>query len=86
MMGSYQHYWWSDRYSSTVTYSLLRMFDLEAGTSSTFQRAQYLGANFQWFPQKRLMIGIEYLFGQRQNRDEQSADDNRLQASTQVTF
>jgi hypothetical protein len=86
MMGSYQHYWWSDRYSSTVTYSLLRMFDLDAGTSSTFQRAQYLGANVQWFPQKRLMIGIEYLFGQRRNRDEQSADNSRLQASTQVKF
>jgi hypothetical protein len=85
-MASYQHYFWSDRLSLTAIYSLLQLYNLEAGTDATFARGRYVGGVFQYFPAKRLMAGIEYLFGQRENRNGQTADDNRLQASMQVKF
>jgi hypothetical protein len=55
-------------------------------TDTTFARAQYAGAVFQYFPGSRLMLGMEYVFGQRQDRDGQTAADNRLQTSMQVRF
>jgi hypothetical protein len=86
MMISYQHFIWSDRFSLTGIYSLLQLFDLGAGTDATFERGQYVGVVPQYFPSKRVMVGMEYLFGQRRNRDGQTAADNRLQASVQVKF
>ena len=85
-IGSYQHYFWGDRLSVTAIYSLLRFFDLGAGTDATLKQSQYVGGVLQYFPNKRFMAGVEYLFGQRENRDDQTGADNRLQVSTQVKF
>ena len=76
----------SDRLALTAIYSLIKLYNLEAGTDTTFAGAQYVGGVFQYFPSKRFMVGIEYLFGQVENRNGQTADDNRLQASMQVKF
>jgi len=86
MMVSYQHFFWRDQLSLTGIYSLLQLLHLGAGTDTTFARAQYAGAVFQYFPNRRLMLGMEYIFGQRQNRDGQTAADSRLQTSMQVKF
>ena len=58
----------------------------EAGTDTTLRQSQYVGGVLQYFPNKRFMAGVEYLFGQRENRNEQTGADNRLQVSTQVKF
>ena len=57
-----------------------------AGTDTTLKQSQYVGGVLQYFPNKRFMVGAEYLFGQRENRNEQTGADNRLQVSTQVKF
>jgi len=85
-MVGYQHFIWHDRFSLTGIYSLLQLYNLGAGADATFERGQYAGAVLQYFPARRLMVGMEYVFGQRKNRDGQSASDNRLQASMQVKF
>jgi len=85
-MLSYQHFFWNDRLSLTGIGSLLRLFDLEAGTDATLRQSLYVGGVFQYFPNKRFMTGFEYLFGQRENRNAQTGSDNRLQVSTQVRF
>ena len=85
-MGSYTHYLWGDRLGLTGIYSILRFFNLEAGTDTTFRQSQYVGGVLQYFPNKRFMTGIEYLFGQRENRNGSTGSDNRLQVSTMVKF
>ena len=85
-MGSYQHDFWGDRLSLTAIYSILQLYDLQAGVDTTLQRLQYVGAVLQYFPSKRIMFGLEYLYGQRENLNRATASDDRLQASTQVTF
>ena len=86
VMGSYQHNLWDDRLSLTAIYSLLRLFDLDAASDATLKQSQYVGGVFQYFPNKRFMAGLEYLFGQRETRNDQLGDDTRLQVSTQVKF
>lgn len=85
-MGSYTHTLWGDRLGLTGIYSFLHFFNLQAGTDTTFRQSQYVGGVLQYFPNKRFMTGIEYLFGQRADRNGNSASDNRLQVSTMVKF
>jgi hypothetical protein len=85
-MGSYSHYFWKNQLALTGIYSILQLFDLQAGSDTTLKRLQYVGGVLQFFPNKRFMTGIEYLFGQRENRNDQSSSDNRVQLSTQVKF
>lgn len=49
-------------------------------------RLQYVGGVVQYFPNKRFMTGVEYLFGQRENRTGDTGSDNRVQVSTMVKF
>lgn len=85
-MGSYSHFLWSDRFALTATYSILQLFDLQAGSDTTLDRLQYAAGMLQFFPNKRFMTGVQVLFGQRRDRDGQSAADSRLQLSAQIRF
>ena len=49
-------------------------------------RSQYVGGVLQFFPNKRFMTGVDYLFGQRRNRNRDTGSDNRVQVSTLVKF
>lgn len=85
-MGSYTHFLWGDRLGLTGIYSFLHFFSLQAGTDTTLRRSQYVGGVLQYFPNKRFMTGIEYLFGQREDRNGATGSDNRVQVSTMVKF
>jgi len=85
-MLSYQHFMASDRFSLTAIASVLRLFDLQAGADTTLKQSQYYGGVLQYFPNRRLMFGLEYLVGRREDRNGASGTDNRLQVSSQVRF
>jgi hypothetical protein len=52
----------------------------------TYQQGKYLAANLICLPFERLGLGIECLFGERQNQDGQSGDDVRVQTAVQYRF
>jgi hypothetical protein len=85
-MLSYQHFFAGDQLSLTGIASLLQLFDLEAGSDTTLKQLQYYGGVFQYFPNRRLMFGFEYLFGRSETRNGASGSDSRLQVSSQVRF
>ena len=84
--GSVQHFMWRDHFAVTGIYGFLQVFNLGAGTDTTLKQLQYVGGVLQLFPTKRFMAGVEYLFGERENRNGQTGRDNRVQVSTQVQF
>jgi hypothetical protein len=86
LLASYQHYFGDSRFSVTGTYSLLHLFRLQAGSDGTLADLQYVGGMFQYLPNRRFMVGVQYLYGQRENRNGEAGSDNRLQASTQIRF
>jgi hypothetical protein len=83
---SYSHFMWLDRFALTATYSFLQLFDLQGGSDTTLERLQYAAGMLQWFANKRFMTGVQVLFGQRRNRNDQSAFDDRVQLSAQIRF
>ncbi len=72
---------WTDRLNSNFTYaenaldnSLLQAPDDVRGTT-------YLAANLIWEPVDRVNVGIEYLYGVRENVNRETGDAHRLQSA-----
>lgn len=77
---AYKHYWREDLRSNLV-YRRAKADNTPAQASTELRSIQYVATNLIWRPVESVDIGIEYLFGQRENKDRRSADANRLQFS-----
>jgi hypothetical protein len=81
----YNHYW-SEKWSSSVGYSEHRQNNTDGQLGSAFRKGSYASGNVLFYPTKNVTTGLEYIWGQRENKDGSSAPDYRLQFSTKVTF
>ena len=78
---------WSDRWTSTVGYSMLDN-DLPNGQSpSTFEKGQYALTNLMYHPVPNAFYAVELQWGDRTNfTDGFSSDDTRLQFTAKYNF
>ncbi len=78
---------WSDKWTSTIGYSMLDL-DLPTGQSpDAFQKGQYALTNLQYHPVPNVMYGVELQWGDRANfSDGFSSDDVRVQFSAKYNF
>lgn len=73
---------WSDRFSSSVGYSLENIENSNAETHSDFHQGHYAIGNLLFHPIPKVMMGGEFQFGRRLNfSDGFNVDDYRLQFS-----
>ena len=77
---------WSEKFTSTVGYSILEMDNTDAQANSAFERGQYASVNLLWTPVDHVMTGAELLWGQRTDNDGAQGDDIRLQYTFKVDF
>ena len=83
---AYYNHWWTDQWSSTIGFSQHQQ-DNTAGQSATaFRRGSYGNLNVLYYPTKNVTTGLEFVWGELEQKDGQSATDYRLQFSTKVTF
>lgn len=85
MVAYYDHYW-DKGLSSSIGYSFTRIDNHDAQANNSFKLGQYASANLLWTPWKNTMVGVEYLFGQREDKDGATGDDHRLQVSFKYSF
>ncbi|MEM1412334.1 MAG: DcaP family trimeric outer membrane transporter, partial [Pseudomonadota bacterium] len=77
---------WSDRWTSTVGYSL-QDNDLPDGSAETsFERGQYALANLLYHPVPNVLLGPELQWAKRDNFGPFSSDDFRVQFSAKWNF
>jgi len=73
---------WSERFSSSIGYSMLDIQNSDAQLSSDFHQGHYALANLLYYPVKKVMIGSEFQFGRRVNfSDGFNVNDYRMQFS-----
>ena len=73
---------WSDRFSSSVGYSLENIENSNAEYPSDFHQGHYAIANLLYHPIPKVMVGGEFQFGRRLNfSDGFNANDYRVQGS-----
>ena len=78
---------WSERWTSTIGYSM-QDNDLPDGQSpSSFEKGQYALANILWHPIPNMFMGPEIQWAKRDNfSDGYSSDDLRIQFSAKYNF
>ena len=83
--GGLQHFW-SDQYRSNLVYGHVDSDNPAFLSGDTFDNTSYTAVDFIWSPYKEVTVGVEYLWGRRENKDGASGDDNRFLLSSRINF
>jgi hypothetical protein len=82
---SYEH-WWTEKWLTNLTYSGVQVGNNGDQPGSTYRGAKYLAASLWYIPIRNMSIGIEFVWGERENLDGQHAPANRVNALFQYNF
>ena len=83
--GGLQHFW-SDKFRSNLVYGYVNSDPPAFLSGDTFDNTSYAAADLIWNPYKSLDVGIEYLWGRRENKDGAAGTSNRFLFSTRFIF
>jgi len=81
----YDHYW-NDAWSSSLGWSMVEVDNTSFQEDSAFKSAQYASLNLLYTPDKRILMGAELLWGNREDFGGASGDDTRIQVSFKYSF
>jgi hypothetical protein len=76
----------TERLQSNLVYGLARVSNSAGQTSDTFHRSEYFSGNMIWSPLPKLDLGLEILWGSRQDNNGARGEAVRLQFSTTFRF
>jgi hypothetical protein len=85
VFGGLQHFW-SDKFRSNLTFGNMSADNPASMPSDALDSTTYASANFIWNPFKQLTLGVEYLWGRRENVDGAKGTSNRLLFSSRRDF
>jgi len=83
--GGIQHFW-SERFRSNLVYGYVNSDNPGFASGDTFDNTNYVAADLIWSPYKNVTLGVEYLWGRRENKDGASGTANRFIFSSRVNF
>jgi hypothetical protein len=78
--------WWTDKLISNFTYGRADIDLTDTLPPNTYTGASYGAANLIYFPVERLGLGVEFLYGSRENKDGARAKNYRIQTGVQYRF
>lgn len=82
---SYEH-WFCENWLSNVTYSGTHVGHFGTQPGNAYQSARYLATSLWWIPVRNMSIGVEYVYGQRENLDGERGRAQRVNALFQYNF
>jgi hypothetical protein len=85
IMASYQHHW-NDRFSSNILGNYGKVTNVDGQAASALKSTIYSTINLVWHLTTKADVGIEYLYGQREDKNRANGHNNRLQVSTIVNL
>lgn len=80
-----QHFW-SDQWRSNLVYGHVNADNPEFVPGTTYDNTHYAAADLIWNPYQSLDVGIEYLWGRRENKDGSAGTSNRYLFSSRLKF
>jgi hypothetical protein len=75
---------WTECFQSNLVHGFARVSNSAGQTSDAFHRSEYLSGNMILTPLPRLDLGLEMLWGSRQDRNGDRGEAVRLQFSTMI--
>jgi hypothetical protein len=85
LMFYYDHAW-SDKFTSSLGWSETHVENTSLQHDDAFHEGQYASANLLFSPDKRILMGAEFLWGQRKDKDGLTGTDTRIQFSFKYSF
>ena len=82
---SYEH-WFHPRWLTNVTYATVSVDNNPDQPGTAFDATQYLAASLWWLPSPRTSVGLEYMWGERENFDGDRGRAERLHGLFQYNF
>lgn len=83
---AYYDRFWNDEWSSSIGFSEHRQNNTNGQADDAFKTGQYFSVNTLWTPIPNFMTGLEFLWGRRENNDENDEADSRIQLSFKYSF
>ncbi|MDO3383475.1 DcaP family trimeric outer membrane transporter [Gilvimarinus algae] len=83
---AYLEHRWSERLSNAAGYSFTQVDNYALQLNGAFEKGEYASMNLLYAPSDKLLMGAEYLWGQRTDFGGASGTDNRLQFSVKYSF
>jgi DcaP outer membrane protein len=78
---------WSERYSTSVGYSMIDIDNTSGQAASAFHRGHYAIGNLAYYPVSNVMTVAEFQYGKRENNsDGFTSEDMRVQFSFKYNF
>lgn len=81
----YDHYW-SDRWSSSIGYTFTEVDNTNFQDPGAFHRGDYASVTLLHYPGENLVMGVEFLGGEREDNDGSTGDNTRIQFSVKYSF
>ena len=82
----YYDHFWNDQWSSSIGWSQTHVDNTNFQATDAYRTGQYASVNLIFAPDKRLLIGGEFLWGHREDHNGATGQDNRLQFSFKYSF
>jgi hypothetical protein len=83
---AYLDHQWNSQFASSIGYSLTQVDNSSLQAFNAYRMGQYASANFLWTPDKHILLGAEFLWGQREDKDGATGNDNRVQFTAKYSF
>jgi hypothetical protein len=81
----YEH-WWTEKWLSNFCYGETFTALPDDMPGSTYRGGKYGAVNLIWLPFPKFGVGIEYLYGEREDKDGENGFAHRLQMAVQYSF
>jgi hypothetical protein len=83
---AYYDHWWSDRWSSSIGYSITKVDNTNFQDPGAFSKIDYASGNLLYYPAENVMVGGELMWGERKNNNDDTEDGFRFQFSVKYNF
>jgi hypothetical protein len=81
----YDHYW-NDKWSTSVGWSMADLQSSAGQAGEEFETGQIAQINLLHYPTDNLLLGLEFIWGERQDIDGETGDDYRIQFSVKANW
>jgi hypothetical protein len=82
---SWQH-WWSGSLRSNFTFGMVDIDNPGFVSGDAYQRTTRFSSNVLWSPTPRINLGLEYLWGSRENENGANGEAQQVQLAAQYSF
>jgi hypothetical protein len=82
---AYEHRWATHLYS-VATYGIVDVDNTSGQAANAYKRTHYASLNLVWTPFRLMSVGMEFLYGKREDNDGSDGDAKRLQFGATYYF